>query len=99
MKSYTDPNSLRKHVKNIHGEDAFKQKKHKRIDDNNEKWLEDIKENIPNTKSIWNVNNILYSSNQSNIIIENNNDDDEDVIVDQGVSFNVDVNLLLLFFY
>ena len=34
-KSYTDPSSLRKHVKTVHGEDAFRQKKYKRTDDPN----------------------------------------------------------------
>lgn len=113
-KSYTDPSSLRKHVKTTHGEDAFKQKKHKRTNDNNERQFEDIKENISNTIPIWNVRDVCYFNifgigfryfskqvnqlhgfnNQSNIIQENNDidDDDEDIIVDQGVSLNVDVN-------
>ena len=35
-------------------------------------------------------------NNQSNILIDNTNidDDDEDVIVDQGISDNIDVNQL-----
>ncbi|CAF1383742.1 unnamed protein product [Rotaria magnacalcarata] len=92
-KSYTDPSSLRKHVKTIHGEDAFRQKKHKRTDDNNEKQCDETKTNISNTILISNLNYSSGFSNQSNIRIENNNDDDddEDVIVDHGVSLNVDI--------
>jgi hypothetical protein len=77
-------------VKNIHGEEVFRQKKHKRIDDNNDKQFEEIKENISNIIPILNIRNSNELNNQSNILIENNNnDDDEDVIVDQGI---VDVN-------
>jgi hypothetical protein len=42
-------------VKNVHGEDVFRQKKHKRNDDKNEKGLEEIKENIFNTIASSNV--------------------------------------------
>ncbi|CAF1197151.1 unnamed protein product [Rotaria sordida] len=91
-KSYTDPSSLRKHVKNIHGEDAFRQKKHKRTDNNNDnKQFEETKKNISNTILISNLNYPNGLNNQSNILMENNDDDDEDVIVDQGVSLNVDI--------
>jgi hypothetical protein len=82
-------------VKNVHGEEAFRQKKHKRTDDNNEKRFEELKENISNTiPSVVQLNHSKDLNNQSNIRIENNNydDDDEDVIVDQGISLNVDVN-------
>ncbi|CAF3790778.1 unnamed protein product [Adineta steineri] len=91
-KSYTDPSSLRKHVKNIHGEEAFKQKKHKRTDDNYEKQLEERKENFSNIKSTWNVNpSNELNQQQSNVFMENNDiDDDEDIIVDQGISSNID---------
>jgi len=47
-------------VKNIHGEDAFRQKKHKRTDENNEKQLENIKEINSNTIPIWNVRIDVY---------------------------------------
>ncbi len=82
-------------MKNVHGEEAFRQKKHKRTDDNNEKRFEELKENISNTiPSVVQLNHSKDLNNQSNIRIENNNydDDDEDVIVDQGISLNVDVN-------
>ncbi len=82
-------------MKNVHGEEAFRQKKHKRTDDNNEKRFEELKENISNTiPSFAQLNHSNDLNNQSNIRIENNNydDDDEDVIVDQGISLNVDVN-------
>ncbi len=82
-------------MKNVHGEEVFRQKKHKRMDDNNEKRFEEIKENISDIISISNIRNSNELNNQSNILIENNNnnnDDDEDVIVDQGISYNVDVN-------
>ncbi|CAF1212159.1 unnamed protein product [Adineta steineri] len=91
-KSYTDPSSLRKHVKNIHGEEAFKQKKHKRTDDTYEKQFEERKENFSNIKSTWNVNpSNELNQQQSNVFMENNDiDDDEDIIVDQGISLNID---------
>ena len=79
-------------MKTVHGEEAFKQKKHKRTDDNNqEKHFEEIKENISNTILFPNVG--LSVNNSSNVFIENmnNDDDDEDVIVDQGMALNVDV--------
>jgi hypothetical protein len=61
-----------------------------------------VNENISNIIPISNVSYHLNGlNNQSNIVIENNNnnDDDEDIIVDQGISYNVDVNLFLIFFF
>ena len=90
---------MRKHVKNVHGEDAFRQKKHKRTDDQNEKRFEENKENLPQTIQIsTNVHSIGWNNQQqSNIVMENvnNNDDDEDVIVDQGIPDNIDVSFVV----
>ncbi len=41
------------------------------------------------------LNRVSGWNHQSNVLMENNaDDDDEDVIVDQGTSLNVDVNLI-----